>query len=174
MTQEQFPAALVTVDAGAHMLAAMPLWRSADPNTVLISNGLATMGFALPAAIAAATAFPHRKVICFVGDGGLGMVLAELEVLARRQLNVTVIVFNDASLSLIKLKQGQAQGGDAAVDYSPISFAGVAAAMGISSATARDEAEYRSALVRSAGLPFLIDACIASTDYIAIMRLARG
>ena len=143
MTHERFPGALITVDAGAHMLVAMPLWRSAEPNGVLISNGLATMGFALPAALAAAIAHPDRKVICFVGDGGLGMALAELEVLSRRSLDVTVIVFNDASLTLIKLKQGEAQGGTAAVGYSPISFAGIATAMGIDSATVRDGDEVR-------------------------------
>ncbi len=174
ITHERFPAALVTVDAGAHMLVAMPLWRSTAANSVLISNGLATMGFSLPAAIAAATAFPDRKVICFVGDGGLGMVLAELELLSRRQLDVTVIVFNDASLTLIKLKQGEAQGGAAAVGYSPISFAGVATAIGIDSATARDCDELRTALDQSADRPFLIDASINAADYTGIMKLARG
>lgn len=174
MTREYFPAALVTVDAGAHMLVAMPMWRTDEPGTVLISNGLATMGFALPAAIGAATADPDRTVICFVGDGGLGMALAELEVLSRRQLNVTVIVFNDASLSLIKLKQGERQGGDGAVGYSPISFAGIAAAMGIESASVDDIEGLRDALPRSAGQPFLIDARIDAADYVAIMGLARG
>ena len=174
MTHERFPGALITVDAGAHMLVAMPLWRSAEPNGVLISNGLATMGFALPAAIAAAIALPDRKVICFVGDGGLGMALAELEVLSRRSLDVTVIVFNDASLTLIKLKQGEAQGGTAAVGYSPISFAGIATAMGIDSATVRDGDEFRSALDRSKGRPFLIDASINASDYKDVMKLARG
>ncbi len=173
-THEHFPAAIVTVDAGAHMLVAMPMWRVEDPGSVLISNGLATMGFALPAAIGAATAFPDRKVICFVGDGGLGMVLGELEVLHRRRLNVTVIVFNDASLSLIKLKQGERQGGHGAVGYSPISFAGVASAMGIESVTARNRSELTTGLTQSSDRPFLIDACIDGADYVAIMELARG
>ena len=132
------------------------------------------MGFALPAAIGAAIAFPDRKVICFVGDGGLGMVLGELEVLTRRQLNVTVVVFNDATLSLIQLKQGERQGGIGAVGYSPISFAGVASAMGIDAVTARDRNEFTAGLTRSADQPFLIDAFIESADYVAIMELARG
>jgi len=174
IAHERFPGATITVDAGAHMLVAMPLWRSAEPNSVLISNGLATMGFSLPAAIAAAIARPDRKVICFVGDGGLGMSLAELEVLNRRRLDVTVIVFNDASLTLIKLKQGEAQGGAAAVGYSPISFAGIATAMGIESATVRDGDELRDALGQSEGRPFLIDAAINASDYKSIMKLARG
>ena len=48
------PDTIATVDAGAHMLAVMPLWEVDQPRRLLISSGLATMGFALPAAIAAA------------------------------------------------------------------------------------------------------------------------
>ena len=78
--------ATATVDAGAHFLAIMPFWPAAAPLRLLISNGLATMGFALPAAIAAALARPGLPVVCMVGDGGLAMTLAELETLARLQL----------------------------------------------------------------------------------------
>ncbi|MFZ4812481.1 MAG: thiamine pyrophosphate-binding protein, partial [Ilumatobacteraceae bacterium] len=60
---------VATVDAGAHMLVAMPLWPADEPCSLLISSGLATMGFALPAAIAAALARPDRRVVCFTGDG---------------------------------------------------------------------------------------------------------
>ena len=56
--------AQLTVDAGAHMLAAMPFWPATRPHGVLISNGLATMGFALPAAIGAALASPDQPVVC--------------------------------------------------------------------------------------------------------------
>ena len=80
------PGTIATVDAGAHMLVAMPLWEVGEPHEALISSGLATMGFALPAAIAAAIARPGRRVACLVGDGGLAMTLAELETLARLDL----------------------------------------------------------------------------------------
>ena len=97
---------VATVDAGAHMLAAVPMWEVDEPGELLISSGLATMGFALPAAVAAAVARPDRKIVCFTGDGGLGMALAELETLARLWLDVIVVVFDDRSLSLIAIKQG--------------------------------------------------------------------
>ena len=105
--------ATATVDAGAHFLAVMPFWPATAPLRLLISNGLATMGFALPAAIAAALARPGLPVVCMVGDGGLAMTLAELETLARLQLPVTVVVFDDAALSLIEVKQKPGQGGAA-------------------------------------------------------------
>ena len=76
------------------------------------------MGFALPAAIAAALCAPARPVVAFTGDGGLGMTLAEIETAVRLALRIVVIVFNDAALSLIKIKQRPAgQGGAEAVDY---------------------------------------------------------
>ena len=61
-----------------------------------------------------------------------------------------------------------------AVGYSPISFAGVASAMGIESVTARNRSELTAGLTQSADRPFLIDACIDGADYVAIMELARG
>ncbi len=122
---------IATIDAGAHMLLAVPFWEVAEPGTLLISNGLATMGFALPAAIAAALVEPDRNVVCFTGDGGLGMTLAELETLARLDLPVVVVVFNDSTLSLIAAKQSpEGHGGDDAVRYRSTDFAAIARAAG--------------------------------------------
>jgi len=94
------PETRVTVDAGAHFLAIMPFWPALEPKQLLISNGLATMGYALPAAIGAALARPENPTLCLVGDGGLGMTLAELETVARLNLPITIVVFNDSALSL--------------------------------------------------------------------------
>ena len=106
-----------TVDAGAHFLAVMPLWPVSEPFRLLISNGLATMAFAVPAAIGAAIARPGEPVLAFTGDGGMSMTMAELETIARLQLPITVVVFNDATLSLIRIKQTPEHGGDRAVAY---------------------------------------------------------
>lgn len=173
-TQQLLGDALVTIDAGAHMLVAMPLWKTDEPDSVLISNGLATMGFALPAAIAAALAHPDRRIVCFVGDAGLGMVLAELETLARLQLNVTVVVFNDAALTLIKLKQGEGQGGSGAVEYGAVDFAGIATAMGISGSVTHDVGRLRMALAASERGPRLVDARIDPSSYPHVIRVTRG
>jgi acetolactate synthase-1/2/3 large subunit len=171
---DQVPSARVTVDAGAHMLAVMPLWPISEPRQVLISNGLATMGFAVPAAIGVALARPHERVVAFTGDGGLGMVLAELETLARAQLPVTVVVFNDANLSLIELKQGSGQGDRGAVGYGPMDFAGIAASMGIQSAVATTIEQVTMALRNVGDDPFLLDARINPSFYRHIMKAVRG
>ena len=171
------PQAIATVDAGAHMLVAMPLWEVPEPGLLLVSSGLATMGYALPAAIAAALCQPRVPVVAFTGDGGLGMTLAEIETAVRLSLRVIVVVFNDAALSLIKLKQKPAgQGGDEAVRYRPVSFAAAAAAMGAAGAavtTERDLAAALAAALRRPG-PTVIDASVDPAGYPAVLDLSRG
>ena len=171
------PETIATVDAGAHMLVAMPLWEVPEPRRLLVSSGLATMGYALPAAIAAALCAPQVPVVAFTGDGGLGMTLAEIETAVRLSLPIIVIVFNDAALSLIKLKQKPAgQGGDEAVRYRPVSFAAAATAMGAAGAAATTERDLAAALaaaLRQPG-PTVIDASVDPAGYLAVMDLSRG
>jgi acetolactate synthase-1/2/3 large subunit len=169
--------AVATVDAGAHMLVAMPLWEVAEPGEALISSGLATMGFALPAAIAAAIARPDRHVVCFVGDGGLGMALAELETVSRLGLPVTVVVFDDAALSLIEIKQAaDGHGGQGAVRYREADFAGIARAMGIPARRVEDERDLLAALDDAFGRrgPYLVDAVVDPSGYAAVLAAIRG
>lgn len=166
--------AIATVDAGAHFLAIMPFWPAVEPWQLLISNGLATMGFALPAAIAAALARPGRPIVCMVGDGGLAMTLAELETLARLQLPVTVVVFDDAALSLIEVKQKPGQGGHAAVRFAPVDYAQVASAMGLESTVVTTAAEAAAALAQGWDRPRLIDARIDPSSYAPLIAVTRG
>jgi acetolactate synthase-1/2/3 large subunit len=80
---ERYRSARITVDAGAHMFPVMSLWPATEPGDVLISNGLSTMGFALPAGIGAALLDRSRPTVVFTGDGGLLMCLGELRTAAR-------------------------------------------------------------------------------------------
>jgi acetolactate synthase I/II/III large subunit len=177
------PETIATVDAGAHMLVAMPLWEVPEPGRLLVSSGLATMGYALPAAIAAALCLPQTQgapqapVLAFTGDGGLGMTLAEIETAVRLSLRVIVIVFNDAALSLIEIKQRPAgQGGEEAVRYRPVSFAAAAAAMGAAGAAVTSERELATALADALARPgpTVIDADVDPACYPAVMDLSRG
>lgn len=168
---------IATVDAGAHMLVTMPLWSVEHPCRLLISSGLATMGFALPAAIAAAEVHPGTTVLCFTGDGGLGMALAELETLARRWLQVIVVVFDDASLSLIAAKQApHGHGGEHAVNYLRTDFAAAASALGVPGLRVDDSESFRAALLDALeqGGPALIDAVIDPSAYAAVLDATRG
>lgn len=168
--------ATATVDAGAHMLVAMPLWEVSEPQQLLISSSHATMGYSLPAAIAASLARPDEPVVCFTGDGGLGMALAELETLARLQLPVVVVVFNDSLLSLIAVKQTPTdQGGAGAVTYRGTDFAAIARACGLDAWSVRTSDEYSAALTAAldAGRPALIDVATDPSSYNAVFTALR-
>lgn len=165
-----------TVDAGAHFLAIMPFWPVREPGRLLISNGLATMGYALPAAIGAALARPGEPILCLVGDGGLGMTTAELETIARLQLPITVVVFNDSGLSLIEIKQRTGHGGRDAVAYNLTDFAAVASGMGLpgSIATTIDELTTQLGSGIDWFRPRLIDARIDPSPYPHLLSVTRG
>ncbi len=165
---------VATVDAGAHMLAVMPLWTTEEPGQVLISSGLATMGYAVPAAVGAALARPGVRVFCFVGDGGLAMTLGELETIARLRLPVTVVVFNDATLSLIRVKQRPDGQGDArTVTYSPTDFALVAAGQGLASTSVADAAALTAAITADVGGPLLVDVRVDPDGYPHVLDVVR-
>ena len=174
VAREAHEQATVTVDAGAHFLAIMPFWPARSPQRLLISNGLATMGYAVPAAIGAALARPDEPVIALTGDGGLGMCLAELETIARLDLPITVVVYNDAALSLIEIKQREGHGGSGAVRYEPTDFAHVATGMGLGAAVAHDADSLAAALRAAEQGPFVIDARIDPGAYPELIAITRG
>ena len=107
------------------------LWPVSEPNGMLISNGLSTMGFALPAAIGAALLDRARPVVALTGDGGLLMCLGELLTAARERLPVITIVFSDASLSLIEIKQQARRLNAAGVALGDIDWPAIAEGFGV-------------------------------------------
>jgi acetolactate synthase-1/2/3 large subunit len=177
IAREYTPAGTIaTADAGAHMFQAAEYWHAVATGEFLISNGLATMGFALPAAIAAQLVHPERRVLCFTGDGGFMMVASELETVARLRLPITVIVFNDAALSLIEVKQEQKGYAGASMRYAGPDLAALARSFGVAARVVTDEAGFRGALVAAQGEagPTLIDARIDPSGYRAMLEIVRG
>ncbi len=166
----------VTVDAGAHMLPATMLWPVAEPNGLLISNGLSTMGFALPAAIGAAIADRDRPVVALTGDGGLLMCAAELMTAVREKLRLTIVVFNDASLSLIEIKQQRRGYQPAGVALGPVNWPALAESFGVAAFPAEDEASLSRAIAAATAIdgPSLIDARIDRSNYAATLAAIRG
>jgi acetolactate synthase I/II/III large subunit len=174
---ERFPAhARVTVDAGAHMIPATLLWPMAEPNQMLISNGLSTMGFALPAAIGAALLDRERPVVALTGDGGLLMCAGELLTAARKKLRIIIVVFNDASLSLIEIKQQRKRYRAAGVELGSVDWRTVAEGFGLKAFVANNEAALERALDAVSGCegPSLIDARIDRSNYARMLEAARG
>jgi acetolactate synthase I/II/III large subunit len=167
---------IATVDAGAHMFQTTTYWDSLEPGELLISNGLATMGFALPAAIAAQLVHPDRRVVCFTGDGGLMMVVSELETVARLRLPIVILVFNDAALSLIEVKQEQKGFEGVSMRYAGPDLLALGRAFGIRALAATDEPTLQNAFIaaQTAPGPTLIDARIDPSGYRRMLEIVRG
>jgi len=121
---------VATVDSGAHRILLSQVWRCPAPRGLLQLTGLCTMGCALPLAIGAKVAAPERPLVAFTGDAGLEMVLGELATLRDLKLPVVVVVFVDAALALIEMKQRKAQLSSLGVDFGATDFAAVARALG--------------------------------------------
>jgi acetolactate synthase-1/2/3 large subunit len=96
---------IVTTDVGQHQMWVAQTWPFRQPRTFISSSGLGTMGFGVPAAIGSALANPHRKVLCFSGDGSILMNIQELVTIAENNLNIIILVFNNQSLGLVRQHQ---------------------------------------------------------------------
>ena len=166
----------IAVDAGAHMFSAMAFWPAARPHDVLISNGLATMAYALPAAIASALHEPQRPAVAFTGDGGLLMCLGELSVAVQQAAQLVVIVFNDQSLSLIDIKQQQRGLLERGVRWPAPDFATVMEGLGGRGYRVDNARDYHAAVAEALTEegPSLIDARVNPEGYLAQMESLRG
>lgn len=96
---------IVICDVGAHKMWMARMYNAQAPNTCIISNGFASMGIALPGAIAAKLAKPSQKVVAVTGDAGFLMNVQEIETAVRLNLALVVLIWNDGEYGLIKWKQ---------------------------------------------------------------------
>jgi acetolactate synthase-1/2/3 large subunit len=102
-----------------------------EPNTVLIANGLAGMGFAIPAAVAAKLVYPDRKVVAVNGDGGFLMNCQELETAVRLKTPFVTVVWENKQYGSIVWKQDKAFGRHFGVDFENPDFVKLAEAFGM-------------------------------------------
>jgi len=117
-------------DVGSHKLWIARTFPAYEPNRVLISNGLAAMGFALPAAVAAKLVHPERRVVAVSGDGGFLMNVQELETAQRLGLAIVNVVFRDGGYNLIQWKQQTRLGRESGVEFGNPDFVALAQAFG--------------------------------------------
>jgi len=99
------PADIVISDVGAHKMWMARMYQAEAPNTCIISNGFASMGIALPGAIAAKLAHPHCTVLAVTGDAGFMMNSQELETAVRIGTAIIVLIWRDDAYGLIEWKQ---------------------------------------------------------------------
>jgi acetolactate synthase-1/2/3 large subunit len=118
-------------DVGLHKLWIGRMFPAHEPNTVLIANGLAGMGFAVPAAIAAKLVHPNRKVVAVNGDGGFLMNCQELETAVRLKTPFVTVVWENRQYGSIVWKQDKAFGRHFGVDFGNPDFVKLAEAFGM-------------------------------------------
>ena len=95
---------IVLVDSGAVKMWMARLYPTYRPNTFLVSNGLSTMGFAVPGALGVKLARPQQKVLAVTGDGGFLMNAGEMETALREKVPFVILIWVDNSYGLIKWK----------------------------------------------------------------------
>jgi acetolactate synthase-1/2/3 large subunit len=119
-------------DTGAAKMWMARLYPTYEPNTCLISNGLATMAFSIPGAIAAKLVHPERSVMAVTGDGAFLMSVAELETAVREGLSLVVLVWVDDGYGLIGWKQDIQFGRRSGVSFGNPDFVTLAESFGAS------------------------------------------
>ena len=138
--------AIVTTDAGSFGTWAARGFRFRKPGTFLGSTSGA-MGYGLPAAIAAGLVHRDRAIVALIGDGGMGMTLAEIETAVRNDLRTIIVVFDNERYGMIRSYQDRRQGGGtAATDLGPVDFAAAARALGARGVHVADDQAFEPAL----------------------------
>ncbi len=118
-------------DVGLHKLWIGRMFPAYEPNTVLIANGLAGMGFAVPAAVAAKLVHPERKVVTVNGDGGFLMNCQELETAVRLKTPFVNVIWENQQYGSIVWKQDKKFGEHFGVDFTNPDFVKLAESFGM-------------------------------------------
>jgi pyruvate oxidase len=105
LTEKLAPDAVISLDVGENCWWFGRNFRMKRTQKMAMSGNLATMGFGLPSALAAALAYPDRQSICITGDGGLTMVLGDFLTALKYQMPIKVFVINNKSLGMIRQEQ---------------------------------------------------------------------
>lgn len=153
---------ILVSDVGTVKFWAAKFYPAYRNNTFILSNGFASMGFALPSAMVAKLIFPVRSVVALAGDGGFLMNVQELETACRLKLNVVVVIFNDNGYNLIKWKSEKKFGTSFGVDFSNPDFVKLAESFGAVGVRLKSTEEFedvlRTALTKN--VPVIIDVPI--------------
>ncbi|WP_067817988.1 acetolactate synthase large subunit [Actinomadura kijaniata] len=121
---------VVLADTGAVKMWMARMYPTYEPNTLLVSNGLSSMGFAVPGALAAKLARPDRKVLAATGDGAFLMNSQEIETAVRERIPFTVLVWQDDAYGLIEWKMNLELGRSSHIRFGGIDYVKYAESLG--------------------------------------------
>ncbi|KRM29404.1 acetolactate synthase AlsS [Schleiferilactobacillus harbinensis] len=121
----------VTVDVGSHYIWMARHFRSYEPRHLLFSNGMQTLGVALPWAIAASLVRPDTQIVSVAGDGGFLFSGQELETAVRLGANIVQLIWNDGGhYDMVKFQEELKYGQAAGTDFGPVDFVQYAESFG--------------------------------------------
>ncbi len=146
LREEMGPDDILISDVGVHKLLIARYFYAHRPNTVIISNGFAAMGIALPGSIAARLVFPDKKIVTVSGDGGFLMNIQELETAVRLKIPVVNIIFRDDGFGLIQYKQEKEFGRSFGIQLGNPDFVKLAESFGAKGYAIDSAGSFRSAL----------------------------
>lgn len=122
---------ILVSDVGAHKIWVARNYHCLKPNTCIISNCFASMGIAVPGALAAKLVHPERKVLAVTGDGGFMMNGQELETAHRCGIPFVTLIFDDRNFGLIKWKEELKYGDSFFVNFENPDYKAMAESMGL-------------------------------------------
>ena len=137
---------ILVSDVGMHKIWISRLYPAYAPNTVIISNGFASMGISVPGAIAAKLAKPERNVVAVCGDGGFMMNLHELETAKRLGTNFVIVIFDDGQYSQIDWRQKMRFGESYYTNFNNPDFVELAESFGWKGVSIKSARELRESL----------------------------
>ncbi|HEN0941876.1 TPA: acetolactate synthase AlsS [Streptococcus agalactiae] len=162
----------VTVDVGSHYIWMARYFKSYEARHLLFSNGMQTLGVALPWAISAALLRPNTKVISVSGDGGFLFSAQELETSVRLHLPIVHIIWNDGKYNMVEFQEEMKYGRSSGVDFGPVDFVKYAESFGAKGyrVDSKDSFEetLKQALIDAENGPVLIDVPIDYKDNVTL------
>lgn len=163
---------IVISDVGAHKMWMARMYHTYQPNTCLISNGLASMGVAVPGAIAAKMVHPNRNIVAVCGDGSFLMTGAELETAERLNLPIVILLWRDEGYGLIEWHQQKKFKRSSHIKFGNPDFIQLAKSYGFEAMQIQKGEELKPSLEKAIAMkkPVLIDCPV---DYSENMKLTE-
>lgn len=158
----------VTVDVGSHYIWMARYFKSYEARHLLFSNGMQTLGVALPWAISAALVRPNKTVMSVSGDGGFLFSAQELEVAVRLNLPIVHMIWNDGRYNMVEFQEEMKYGRSSGVQLGEVDFVKYAEAFGAKGYRVNSKESFKETLAQaikdSKNGPVLIDIPIDYKD----------
>ncbi len=156
----------VTVDVGSHYIWMARHFKSYEPRHLLFSNGMQTLGVALPWAISAALVRPNTQIISISGDGGFLFSSQDLETAVRKNLKIIHLIWNDGHYNMVEFQEEMKYNRSSGVELGPVDFVKYAESFGALGlrATSKKELEKAIQVGMATEGPVIIDIPIDYSD----------